>query len=132
MGTLKKIICTRLIKLDVDDVPKRFFEVQKILHAMIPCYLRVSSGKKGLHVLKICDKPEPCQDLGIGKPCAWILDMWDDPKRRKINQIREREGLATDQQFEIKSYRNVRLVAGEWWKTDNSYDAEKMIDYWRV
>ncbi len=129
---MSKINCTRFIKLDIDNVPDRFLEVQKILHSLIPCYVRVSGGKKGLHILKVCDKPEPCEDLGIGKPCDWILDMWDDPKRRKINKIREREGLTTDQLFEIKSYRNVRLVAGEWWFTDNSYDAERILDYWRV
>jgi hypothetical protein len=58
--------------------------------------------------------------------------MWDDPRRRIINKIRERYGLTTDILFDIKRYRNVRLVAGQWWFTDNSYDAERIIDYWRV
>lgn len=129
---MKELNCTRLIKLDIDDVPERIFEVQKILYALVPCYVRVSGGKRGLHILKICDKPEPCQDMGTGKGCDWILDMWDDPKRRIINKIREKERLATDQTFEIKSYRNVRLVAGEWWKTDDSYSVERILDYWIV
>ncbi len=129
---MNKLNCTRLIKLDIDNVPERIFEVQKILHNLMPCYVRISGGKKGLHVLKKCDKSEPCQDLGTGKGCDWILDMWDDPKRRKINKIRGKEGLATDQIFEIKCYRNVRLIAGEWWKTDDSYNVERILDYWRV
>lgn len=129
---MKKLNCSRFIKLDVDNVDERFFEVQKILHAMQPCYVRVSAGKKGLHLLKVCDKPEPCEDLGTGKCCDWILDMWDDPKRRAINKIRERHRLTSDILFDIKSYRNVRQVAGEWWLIDNSYSAERVLDYWRV
>jgi hypothetical protein len=132
VGAMKKLNCTRLIKLDIDNVPERFFEVQKILHFLIPFYIRVSGGKKGLHLLKVCDKPEPCEDLGTGKACDWILDMYDDPRRRTINKVRERYGLTSDILFDIKSYRNVRLVAGQWWFTDNSYDAERIIDYWRV
>ncbi len=129
---MKIFNCTRLIKLDIDDVPTRFFEVQKILHSLIPFYVRVSAGKKGLHILKVCDKPEPCYDMGTGKGCEWILNMWDDPRRQTINKIRERYDLSSDILFDVKCYRNVRRVASDWSYTDNSYDAEHIIDYWRA
>ncbi|WP_143311571.1 hypothetical protein [Candidatus Methanoperedens nitratireducens] len=60
--------------LDMD----RVLEVQKCLHSLRPCYARVSGGKNEFQFLKFFND-------GI-----WAEEVWDDPKRRLINEIRAR------------------------------------------
>ncbi len=122
-----------MIKLDFDGVAymrrnrrvphlKRLQLAQQCLNNLKPCYARVSGSKKGFHVLKLYD----------GNGCGWIEDVYDDPKRRPINEIRMRYGLTANILFDIKSFRNVTRVAGEWQLINDGYDVERFLDYWRV
>ncbi|HMB45767.1 MAG TPA: hypothetical protein VKL21_08095 [Candidatus Methanoperedens sp.] len=108
------------LKLDFDDVPNRIYEAQVCLHnIMKPFYVRVSSGKRGFHVLKFCTN------------CDWLVSVWDDKRRRIINEVRKRNGFIGNILFDIKTVRGKRRAAGEWQLIKDSYDVERFIDFWR-
>ncbi len=121
-----------MIKIDFDDIVirgrrgklvlnnKRVFVAQRCLNELKPCYARVSSGRRGFHILKFCDD-------GL-----WAEQAWDDPKRRLINEIRISEGLTANILFDVKSFRNVSRKAGEWHLIKDGYDVEQFLSYWVV
>ncbi len=126
-----------MIKIDFDDVRKdgilnmdRIFEAQKCLNELKPCLARVSASRDGFHILKHCND-------GL-----WAEGIWDDKKRRLINEIRHREGLTADILFNKKSYlrynRGTKCFlhsskeAGDWQLINDGYDVERFLDYWRI
>ncbi len=115
-----------MIKIDFDDLiigrrlnMRRIHEAQKCLHNLKPCYARVSGSKKGFHLLKFCND-------GL-----WAEQVYDDPKRRLINEVRDKHGLTGNILFDVKSFRNVTRKAGDWQLINDGYDAERFLDYWR-
>ncbi len=120
------------VKIDFDDIVvqgrkgslvlhnKRVFTAQRCLNELKPCYVRVSSSRKGFHILKFCND-------GL-----WVEQAYDDPKRRLINEIRIKEGLTANILFDVKSFRKVTRESGEWQKINDGYDVERFLDYWRV
>ena len=122
-----------MIKLDFDGVAymrrnrrvphlKRLQLARQCLNNLKPVYARVSGSKKGFHVLKFYD----------GNGGGWAEQVYDDPKRRAINDIRKKYGLTADILFDVKSFRDVTRVAGEWQEINDGYDVERFLDYWRV
>ncbi len=120
-----------MIKIDFDSVAymkgsrrvvnlKRIQEAQQCLNSLKPCFARVSGGKSGFHILKLCNDGSALEA------------MWDDPKRSLINDVRRRHGLTGNILFDVKSFRHVTRQAGEWQTINSGYDVEKFLDYWRV
>ncbi len=99
---------------------KRVFVAQRCLNELKPCYARVSSSKRGFHIMKFCDG-------GL-----WLEQTFDDTKRRLINEIRIKEGLTANILFDVKSFRNVTRESGEWKLINDGYDVEMFLDYWRA
>ncbi len=109
------------LKIDFDDVPNRIYEAQVCLHNLTkPYYVRVSAGKKGFHIRKMCPY------------CEWFTQVWDDPRRKIINEVRKQNVFIRNILFDKKTVRGVKRVAGKWQLIKDSYDVERFIDYWRA
>lgn len=108
------------LKIDFDNVPCRLYEAQVCLHNLSkPYHVRVSASGKGFHICKMCPY------------CDWFTQVWDDRRRRIINEVRKRNGFIGNILFDIKSVRGNRRAAGEWQLIKDSYDVEIFIDFWR-
>jgi hypothetical protein len=130
----------RTITIDIDFTRnKREFiaqlsVVQRLLNNLKPCKARVSSSKRGLHILKSFET-ESYDDEKLliyekwCKPLIWIEEIYDDPKRRFIREIRAKDGLAPNILFDIKSYRNITREAGEWHEILEAMDVELFLDF---
>ncbi len=133
-----------MIKIDIDLTPNKrefndqWLKLQMLLHQIKPCFIRISSSKKGLHILKFYDDTKLYDDEKLYtyekeiKSQVWVEEVYDDRKRLLINQIRARYGLTKDILFKRKSFRNKTRDAGDWIATNDSHDVEITLDYWRV
>jgi hypothetical protein len=143
------MIETRRITIDIDltrnkrKLLDQLAIVQRLLNNLKPCQARVSSSKKGIHVQKFYDKilydyegweiyEKYCH------PLVWCEEIFDDPKRKKLREIRVKEGGYTPDNilFDVKSFRGIILKAGEWYEIQESYDVELFLDFfldfWRL
>lgn len=130
----------KIITIDVDFTHnnRKFIGqlsvVQRLLNNLKPCKARVSSSKKGLHITKFFNK-ETYDDEKLliyekrCKPLEWVEEIYDDPKRKIIREIRAKYGLAPNILFDIKSFRNVTRVAGEWQEIRDAWDVERFLDF---
>ncbi len=142
-----RTIENRRITLDIDLTSRKrkllgqLTIVQKLLNNLKPCQARVSSSKKGLHIKKFYDKilydDEVWQTYERCKPLEWIEEIYDDPKRREIREIRAKDGSTPPNiLFDDKSYRDITRKAGEWHEIQDAYDVELFLDFffdfWRL
>lgn len=114
---------------------------QKLLHNLKPCLARISSSRKGLHILKFYAEEKLYDDKLYNykkfcKPLEWAEEIYDDPKRKLIREIRVKYGLTSKILFDIKAFRKVTRVAGEWQEIQDAWDVERFLDYffdfWRL
>jgi hypothetical protein len=137
----------RRITLDVDfNLNKRKFIgelslVQRLLNNLKPCEARVSSSKRGLHIQKFYEKTlyEDEERQIYQKRCMpleWIEEIYDDPKRRMIREIRAQEDGTPNILFDTKSFRDITREAGEWYEIQDASDVELFLDFfldfWRI
>ncbi len=136
----------RIITIDVDftNNKRKFIAqlsvVQRLLNNLKPTRARVSSSKRGLHIQKFYDK-ESYDDEKLFvyekqcKPLEWVEEIYDDPKRKIIREIRAKDGLAPNILFDEKSFRNITRKAGPWHEIHDAIDVERFldffIDFWR-
>lgn len=136
----------KIITIDIDftknkrKLMKQLFITQKMLNNLKPCFARISSSKRGLHVLKFFAGEKIYDDkLYIyNKFCnrlEWPEEIYDDEKRKLIREIRIKYGLTSNVLFDVKSFRDITRVAGEWQDVQNAWDVERLldffIDFWR-
>lgn len=96
--------------IDFDGIAERLDEALICLNSLPQPYLiRVSSGKKGIHILLLCDNDEKYRE------------RWDDPKRLKIDRTRKKHGLTGDFLDTVKSIGKERRVSGKWVKIENGF-----------
>lgn len=114
----------KLIRIDFDDVKYRILEAQTMLHNLKPVWFRVSSGKKGFHIIKFTDISDEDRIL--------IQEFYDDPNRHNINMLRRKAGLSWNRLFDMKCRNGKVKVAGEWQLLNDGYDVEMSLNYWRV
>ncbi len=131
---------TRIITIDFDfsNNKRKFIDqlsvVQRLLNNLKPCDARVSAGKRGLHIKKIFDK-ESYDDEKLliyekwCKPLVWVEEVYDDPKRRTIREIRAQQDLAPNILFDVKSFRNITRKAGQWHEIHEAMDVELFLDF---
>ena len=114
---------------------------QIMLHNLKPCFSRISSGKRGLHILIFYVDQELYHDERLQsyrkycKPLHWSEEIYDDVKRKAIREIRIKYGLTSSVLFDVKSFRDVIRVAGEWQHIQDAWDVELLLsffmDFWR-
>lgn len=112
-----------------------------MLHNLKPCFARISSSKNGLHVRKFYTEEKLYDRILYNykkfcKPLEWPEELYDDPKRKLIREIRLRYGLTSNVIFDVKSFRDITRVAGEWQEIQDAWDVELFLDYffdfWRL
>ena len=134
------MIQNRRITIDVDFTRnKRMFlsqisVVQRLLNNLKPCHVRVSSSKRGLHIKKFYDKIlyEDEERQIYQKHCnllEWVEEVYDDPKRRVIREIRAKEGGLPNILFDDKSFRDISRKAGDWYVIQDALDVEIFLDF---
>ncbi len=93
--------------IDFDDAIERLDEALICLNSLPqPYFIRVSSGGKGIHIRLSCDDKK-------------YRELWDDPKRMEIDEIRAKHGLTGDILDEVKCIGKDRKVSGKWVKIEN-------------
>jgi hypothetical protein len=113
---------------------QQLFQTQIMLNNLKPCFVRHSSSKKGLHALKfylednLYDE-KLCNYKKFCKPLEWAEEIYDDPKRKLIREIRIKYGLTSSVLFDIKSFRNITRVAGEWQFIQDAWEVERFLDF---
>lgn len=134
------MIQNRRITLDVDlNYNKRKFideisRVQRLLNNLKPCEVRVSSSKRGLHIKKFYDKIlyEDEERQMYQKHCnllEWVEEVYDDPRRRVIREIRAKEGGLPNILFDDKRFRDISRKAGDWYFIQDARDVEIFLDF---
>ncbi len=108
---------------------------QRMLHNLKPCYARNSSSKNGLHVLMFYVDQELYHDEKFQsyqkfcRPLHPYEEIYDDVKRKTIREIRIKYSLTSGVLFDIKSFRNIIRVSGQWQHIQDAWDVERMLDY---
>jgi hypothetical protein len=93
--------------IDFDNIAERLDEALLCLNSLPQPYsIRLSSGKKGLHIVLSCDDKK-------------YRERWDDPKRLMIDKIRAKHGLTGDILADVKCIGKDRRVSGKWKKIEN-------------
>lgn len=106
------------IGLDFDDYEKRIPELKELLTSLSkPFKVRISGGKKGLHIIAESDNPEKLQE------------MYDDPERLEIDRARKRHGLCSNILLRVKCICGEKKVAGDWIDIKTESD---LINFWRM
>lgn len=130
----------KIITIDVDftknkrKLMNQLFITQEMLNNLKPCFARISSSKRGLHVLKFFAEEKIYGDklYNYNKFCKrleWPEEIYDDEKRKLIREIRIKYGLKSNVLFDVKSFRDITRVAGDWQEIENAWDVEGLLDY---
>ena len=103
------------VSLDFDDYEKRIPELKELLTSLSkPIKVRISGGKKGLHIIADSDDPEK------------LREMYDDPERLEIDRARKCHGLCSDILLRVKCICGEKKVAGDWIEIENDDDLTKL------
>lgn len=110
----------QVVTVDFDNFRERINEAKKCIINFLPCKVRISSGRQGLHIKKICHNE-------IEYSHALSLKIqYDDPRRLKIDAIRKELGLTGDILFKEKCVGKDRKIAGEWIDFESESDVMTM------
>lgn len=110
------------VTVDFDNYMERIDEAKKCLVDFLPCKVRISGGKRGLHILKICaNETDYSHALHLRK-------KYDDPKRFFIDEIRAKKGLVGNVLSDIKCIGNIVKVADKWVDIENKNDIEVFLN----
>jgi hypothetical protein len=110
----------RVVYVDFDNFRQRIDEAKQCLIEFLPCLVRISSSRNGLHIKKICNNE-------IEHSCALSLKQkYDDPKRIAIDALRKKVGLTSEILFFVKCIGQERRVAGEWIEFESESDVRNM------
>ena len=104
------------VGIDFDDYEKRMSELKELLTSLSkPFKVRISGGKKGLHIIADSDEPEK------------LREMYDDPERLEIDTARKRHGLCSNILLRVKCICGEKKVAGDWIRINNDSDVKKFL-----
>lgn len=104
------------VGIDFDDYKERIPELKELLTSLSkPFRVRISGGKKGLHIIAESDDPEK------------LREKYDDPKRLETDRARKRHGLCSDILLRVKCICGETKVACEWIEIKNESD---LTDFW--
>ncbi|OGH04306.1 MAG: hypothetical protein A2W22_02450 [Candidatus Levybacteria bacterium RBG_16_35_11] len=106
------------VGIDFDDYEKRMSELKELLTSLSkPFKVRISGGKKGLHIIAESNDPEK------------LREMYDDRERLVIDRARKRHGLCSNILLRVKCICGGEKVAGDWVVIKNNDD---LTNFWRL
>jgi hypothetical protein len=114
---------------------KELFLAQTLLHNTKPCFARPSSSKHGLHVLKFYTDMDSYGDeifrnyKKFCRPLEWAEEIYDDPKRKIIREFRIIQGMSSGILFDVKCFRDITRVAGDWQFIQDAWKVERFLDF---
>ncbi len=115
-----------IVTIDFDNIMERIDNALICLIDFLPCKMRISGGRKGLHFKKYCTNEEEYK-------CALLVrERYDDLKRLFADSINEKAGLQTNILLGNYYFDGEFKKAGEWVMVENKSEAEaklnKLID----
>ena len=114
-----------MMRLDYDSATRRgLHTLMMLFNIPYPYRVRVSSGGRGLHIERDCNKCDnECYD-------CMFYTLYDDQKRLKMNRARKMHGMSHNLLFDSKNGRSV----DNWIQIKSSNDVEKILKsfsyYW--
>jgi hypothetical protein len=96
------------VTVDFDNFRERINEARQCLLDFLPCEVRISAGRLGLHIKKTCyNEIEHSHALSL-------RTKYDDPKRLLIDRLRAEKGLTGEILLRKKCIGQDTKEAGEW------------------
>ncbi len=106
------------VGIDFDDYKERMSELKELLTSLSkPLYVRISGGKKGLHIIADSDDPEK------------LREMYDDPERLEIDKARKRHSLCSNILLHVKCICREKKVAEDWIEIKTEED---LTNFWSM
>jgi hypothetical protein len=116
------IVKVQVVKVDFDNFRERIDDAKRCIIHFLPCKVRISSGRNGLHIKKFChNEIEYSYALSLKQ-------KFDDPVRLKIDALRKEHGLIGDITFSVKCIDEEIKIAGEWVNFETESDVKNMED----
>lgn len=110
----------QMITIDLDDFMSRIEDARQCIIDLLPCKVRISSGKNGLHIKKIC-----YNEIELSNALL-VKNKYDDPKRLEIDALRNDLRLTKEILFGRKSLGHDSKEADEWVLFHRRKDAMNM------
>jgi hypothetical protein len=104
--------------IDFDNFRERKEELKECFAILPkPFFVRISGGKKGLHII-----------LGKGQDERQYRLKYDDPERLIIDAIRRKFGFTSNMLLSKKCIGHEVKIAGDWIKINNDSDVKKFLE----
>lgn len=101
--------------IDFDNFRERQAKLEECLSVLPkPFFIRLSASKEGLHI-------------NLTVPDMTYRELYDDPIRLRIDQIREKNGLTSDILSNKKFIDGEMKAAGRWRKIKDTKDFKEFL-----